>query len=80
MEAHNLVYHDVKGDILFEARKRTKVLVLFLDNNPTFLFQYRAGMRLVRSLAKKAADKHKQYANSMGLNYRSGMRRESPSV
>ncbi len=47
VEAHDLSYNDVKGDVFFEARKRTKAFGLFLDNNPQFLFQYRAGMWLI---------------------------------
>ncbi len=69
VEAHDLLYNDVKGDIFFEARKRTKAFGLFLDNNPQFLFQCRAGMQLVKNLAKKAAEEHKCYAESIGLRY-----------
>ncbi len=69
VEAHDLSYNDVRGNVFFEARKRTKALGLFLDNNPQFLFQYGAGMRLVKNLAKKAAKEQKRYAESMGLSY-----------
>ncbi len=69
VDAHDLSYEDVKGDIFFEARNKTKAFALFLDNNPQFLFQYRAGVQLVKNLAKKAAEEHKCYAENMGLHY-----------
>ncbi len=69
INAHDLLYNDVKGDVLFESQKRTKALGLFLGSNPAFLFQYRAGMRLVKNLAQKAADKQRRYADDLGLNY-----------
>ncbi len=56
VEAHKLAFNDVKGDVYCEARKRTKAFGLFLDNNPQFLFRYRAGMRLLRNLAQKAVE------------------------
>ncbi len=80
MEVHDLAYNNIKGDVLFKARKRPKALGLFLDNNSTFLFQYRVGMHLVKNLAKKAAEEHKWYVDSMGLNYLSDIKRESPST
>ncbi len=68
VEAHNLSFSDIKGKVFFETRKRTKALGLFLDNNPQFLFQYRAGMWLVKNLAQKSVEEHKCYNNYMGLN------------
>ncbi len=41
VEAHDLLYNDIKGEVFFEARKRTKAFGLFLDNNRQFLFHYR---------------------------------------
>ncbi len=67
---HDLSYNDVKGDI-FKAAKRTKAQGLFLDNNPSFLFQYRAGMRMVKNLAWRAEGERRRYnyeSGQMGLN------------
>ena len=58
-----------KGEVYYEARKRTRAFRQFLDNNPQFLFQYGAGMRLVKNLAQKSIEEQKCYHNYTGLNY-----------
>ncbi len=60
VEAHELAFNDVKGDVYYEARRRTKAFGLFLDNNPQFLFRYRAGMRLLRNLAQKSVEEQRR--------------------
>ncbi len=69
MEAHQLSFNDIKGDVYYEARKRTRAFRLFLDNNPQFLFQYRAGMRLLRNLAQRSVEEQRHYHNYTALNY-----------
>ncbi len=69
VEAHELSFNDIKGDVYYEARKRTRAFGLFLDNNPQFLFQYRAGMRLLRNLAQRSVEEQRRYHNYTALNY-----------
>ena len=69
MEAHKLSFNDIKGEVYYEARRRTRAFGLFLDNNPQFLFQYRAGMRLLRNLAQRSVEEQRRYHNYTALNY-----------
>ncbi len=69
VEAHELSFNNIKGDVYYEARKRTRAFGLYLDNNPQYLFQYRAGMRLLRNLAQRSVEEQRRYHNYTALNY-----------
>ncbi len=59
-DALDLSCRRIGSDLYRTAAMRTKALGLFLDNNPSFLFQYTAGLQWMRALSDKAISQTRQ--------------------